>query len=272
MAKGDTSQETGREKNSTPRRRWPERVTAITAIVIAVATVVIAGIAGWAAIFLLEEEEERRNVRIARAWELLWKTEGVTGNFGQIAALESLHADGANLKRLQMRGRYLVGVRLPGADLFRAYFICTDLSGADLSGEANLERAEMQGATLVETDLRTVTLTSADLRSAVLRDADLREADLKEANLYSANLRGAKVSKTDFELALLNKADLTEAVGLTQDQLKVTCAHPALKPVTLDNGFSPPSWSDACERRWGEDPAPEPVECVAGISGVVIVK
>jgi Pentapeptide repeats (8 copies) len=75
-----------------------------------------------------------------------------------------------------------------------------DLSGADL------RKANLSGANLVQADLR-----GTDLKWANLSGADLSEANLWDAILCHANLRNANLSKVELSGALLIQADLCAA-------------------------------------------------------------
>jgi DnaJ-domain-containing protein 1 len=86
----------------------------------------------------------------------------------------------------------------------------------DLSG-AQLCRAELDQATLIEAKLNGAVLTDADLSDARLERADLRGADLCNAKLAYATLNGAQL-----EAANLCGANLRHARGLTQAQINRT--------------------------------------------------
>ncbi|MEV4641514.1 pentapeptide repeat-containing protein [Actinoplanes sp. NPDC049548] len=71
-------------------------------------------------------------------------------------------------------------------------------------------RADHRGAHLIGRRMRGANLRGASLRGALLIGADLRDADLRTADFTGADLRG-----TD-----LRGADLTDALFLTESQLK----------------------------------------------------
>jgi uncharacterized protein YjbI with pentapeptide repeats len=98
---------------------------------------------------------------------------------------------------------------------------------------ANLEKAELGRAVLVNADLGNVNLRNAYLARADLRGARLAGADLSGAEFYLADLRGA---------------DLSQATGLAQSQLNETCGNETTKlPPDID---PPAAWP--CASR-GED-------------------
>lgn len=87
------------------------------------------------------------------------------------------------------------------------------LNRADLNG-ANLFGADLAGADLAGASLLGADLFGADLSRANIRGATLRGADLSEANFHRANLLGADLSQTK-----LFRADLSQAIGLIQEQI-----------------------------------------------------
>ena len=98
-----------------------------------------------------------------------------------------------------------------GVDVWNAWrgqdwTIQPDFCEANLSG-ADLGRADLRGANLIE-----VNLLGADLHEANLNGAYLREACLAEANLAGADLGGAKLSGAHLLAADLGGADLGRAV------------------------------------------------------------
>jgi uncharacterized protein YjbI with pentapeptide repeats len=133
--------------------------------------------------------------------------------------------------RPDLRGVYLGGLELVGAnlsktDLRRAALENADLSKTDLSG-ANLHVAKLQGADLHRAVLRDADLSDADLSKAILTDADLVRADLSGATLTRANLLGAKLlwanlSAAEMQGTLLEGADLKGAMLVYTDLTKAT--------------------------------------------------
>jgi uncharacterized protein YjbI with pentapeptide repeats len=97
-----------------------------------------------------------------------------------------------------------------------------DLSGANLSDEANLSGADLRGANLLGANLLRANLSEANLLCAILSEANLGGARLIHANLYMANLymadlRGADLRGADLRgeanlsWANLSGANLSEA-------------------------------------------------------------
>jgi hypothetical protein len=87
---------------------------------------------------------------------------------------------------------------LQGASLRDAYLRGADFAGADLRN-ASLAGANLQGVLLENTILRSANLVAVDLRTVYFMDTDLTAAVLDEADLRTA--------------------DLSRAIGLTQEQL-----------------------------------------------------
>jgi hypothetical protein len=100
-------------------------------------------------------------------------------------------------------------IDLTGANLTRAILGYTNLTGANLTG------ANLTGANLTGTSLTGANLTGASLSGASLGHTNLDEADLHFAYLDEADLSGAMLHGAD-----LSGADLTEATGITTEQLE----------------------------------------------------
>jgi len=98
---------------------------------------------------------------------------------------------------------------------------------------AQLARANLRRAFLIESDLRRANLSFAILDGAILRKtnlcgADLRHAnidgaDLCRANLSHADLRDASLSSAFLKYTDLRGADLSTALGLTDVQISGAC-------------------------------------------------
>ena len=102
-----------------------------------------------------------------------------------------------------------------GWENMRANLKRADLRGADLI-DANLTRAILRGANLTGAHLTRANLTRADLRGAnftgaILIRADLTSANIRGVNLTDADLIGADLTGADLTIADLRRAILTEA-------------------------------------------------------------
>jgi hypothetical protein len=112
-------------------------------------------------------------------------------------------------QRLDLRGTDLRRVNLAGAKL----------AGAILS-EVRLEEANFAGISLEEAILRAAHLEHSNLTGAKMQGAFLLNTRLNGARLRNANLQGAFLGGARFDGAELLGADLTDANGLTWEQLK----------------------------------------------------
>ncbi|NJO35250.1 MAG: hypothetical protein HC869_21320 [Rhodospirillales bacterium] len=117
----------------------------------------------------------------------------------------------------------------------------------DLS-RAELCRAGLDQATLVEANLAGAVLIAADLSDARLDHADLRGADLSTASLAYATLNSTRLDAT-----ILDGADLSCATGLTQPQIGQARGD---RRTVLPAGLSTP-------RSWLHDVQPEPAQYAA---------
>ncbi len=91
-----------------------------------------------------------------------------------------------------------------------------------VSGGNEGERADLQGAILINAKLKEVDLSHANLQRAVLREAELQgcnlfTAELQEAILIGAHLEGAKLREANLQNAHLQGAFLQEAELLRAD-------------------------------------------------------
>ncbi|TXI22808.1 MAG: pentapeptide repeat-containing protein [Nitrosomonas sp.] len=92
-------------------------------------------------------------------------------------------------------------LEMPGADLTNTELVYRELRGANLKG-ANLSHSSLQGCDLRATDLSGAlligtTLYTADLRGANLTNSKLRSCNLQQARLEGADLRGAEIADCD---------------------------------------------------------------------------
>lgn len=153
------------------------------------------------------------------------------------------------LHRIDLRGANLRGANLIGCDLKKAILWNADLSEANLRdsslqsaglrgarlNSAALTLANLEAATLFEANLDNavcagasmegVQLAGASLRAAQLYDvnlsgANLFQADLTGASLLNANLTGAILNDAILAQANLQNADLSNAIGLTVEQVR----------------------------------------------------
>jgi uncharacterized protein YjbI with pentapeptide repeats len=122
--------------------------------------------------------------------------------------------------RPNLQSANLNGMRLEGIDLREADLSSAALQNCDLY-KANLSSAKVVAARLQRSDLSRALLLGANLRLADLSEADLSGADLSEAVLARCKLFGANLVATNF-----CGADLSEAAGLTAQQMAYTTTDP----------------------------------------------
>jgi uncharacterized protein YjbI with pentapeptide repeats len=120
---------------------------------------------------------------------------------------------------LDLRNTFLRGAKLVAANLSKADLSQVDLKFSNLS-DADLSFANFAGANLHRTQLN-----GTNLSSVVLSGSDLSQADLSKANLQGALLESVVVTDALFwgarlENAILRDVDFSEAIGLTESQLK----------------------------------------------------
>jgi uncharacterized protein YjbI with pentapeptide repeats len=158
------------------------------------------------------------------------------------ADLRNAHLEGANLVETYLEGANLTKADLRGANLTKAHLDDARLVEAFLEGadtnltEASLERADLtraflEGADLTRAHLKggETNMTKAHLKDAILLRADLKGTNLQRADLTGANLQGAYLEDANlhgahledayFQNTHLDRADLSGATGLTDDQL-----------------------------------------------------
>lgn len=103
-------------------------------------------------------------------------------------------------------------------DLSGINFRGAKLSGVNLRGfrlaQCNFDECLLAGAKLAQTDL-----AGASLRGTVFHGADLRDSDLSESDFSGADLTDARVGGANFTNVNVGGALLTDALGLTQEQL-----------------------------------------------------
>lgn len=125
------------------------------------------------------------------------------------ADLHGADLTGVRLAHHDLSGANLRGADLTGADLRGARLFATDLTGARLR-DARLDRIEASGARFQDADL-----TGADLRMADLTGADLRGARCVRAQLGGADLSGADCYGALWTQADLRDAEIEDALQLT---------------------------------------------------------
>jgi uncharacterized protein YjbI with pentapeptide repeats len=177
-----------------------------------------------------------------------------------LTVLQSLDASRKKTLLAFLHGAQLIGpknpaVELSGADLMYAKLQEAFLPYANLSDvnlheanlrDSNLHGANLQDAILYGADLQGASLQEADLQGADLQEANLSWARLSAANLQGANLQGANLSGAELGAKRseaihigLSGADLTDALGVTREQLAQTMS---LVGATMPDGQKYEDW------------------------------
>ncbi len=128
---------------------------------------------------------DTRTIPAREVWAELLSLSGLRRAFP--GAFEGWSAARLDFGPLDLRGRKLGALFLPGGRLTRM-----DLRGADLRG-ASLAGARFEDSLLHYADLRGADLRGADLRRADLRRTDLRGCQLQGARLEGVDLRGSRL-------------------------------------------------------------------------------
>ncbi|MEZ5791826.1 MAG: pentapeptide repeat-containing protein [Nitratireductor sp.] len=187
---------------------------------------------------------------------------------------------GCRKRNLILEGSDLSGAKLGDADftstdLRNASFENTDFSKATLvrsmldtshAAGANFEKAvgfrtsfagtNLAGSNFVKSEMQRADFTGADLSNVDFQKSELGRADFTKANIEGTGFRYANLARADFREAVfqssidftgaylyrtrLESVDLSNAVGLNQWQLDMSCGN---AETTLPEGLIPPeSW------------------------------
>jgi uncharacterized protein YjbI with pentapeptide repeats len=131
------------------------------------------------------------------------------------AKLREAHLERALFTNAHLEDAFLFDAHLEGAELWYAHLERAKLVSAHLEG-ASLFGAHLEGALLLETHLEGATIWGAHLEGADLRGAHLERAGISDSHFNGVHLEGAILNG-----AHLSGANLSEAEGLTQEQIDV---------------------------------------------------
>ena len=155
-----------------------------------------------------------------RMWE---SEEAAFRNVGNIKRLNR-----HDVHKLDLVGSYLVKTNLSKIELEDSNLNTANLANSMLIG-ANLKNARMnqtifENSNLNHADLEGTYASGANFKDAFLIKANFKNAfliktDFNNSFLMEANLSGCALSEANFEDANLYKANLTNAQGLTVEQL-----------------------------------------------------
>lgn len=147
---------------------------------------------------------------------------------GEIESVRGADLEGRNLRYALAYNAFLVNGYLKkadarGGDLRYSDLRKIDFREAKLQGTnfrfANMQEADLRWADLTGAKLADTNLTKAVFDEAILQNARLDRADLTETDFTDANLRGADMTEATLKGTILNGADLTDAKGLTREQI-----------------------------------------------------
>nr|MDZ8020407.1 pentapeptide repeat-containing protein [Nostoc sp. SerVER01] len=184
------------------------------------------------AITFIASEQQRRDLQVYQAWQVISAAAGQGGSGGRIQALEFLNSEPRripwfwwrwqreSLSGLEAPKAYLVparnlgkkgGIQLSEARLSNANLQGADLRYANLKGASLIDKTNLEGAILSNANLQGAKLNEANLRGAKLMATNLSDANLSRAVLSYANLSGANLSGANLSYTILSDANLSGA-------------------------------------------------------------
>jgi uncharacterized protein YjbI with pentapeptide repeats len=135
--------------------------------------------------------------------------------------LDGLRLNGASIHRAIVMGGSGVALDLSGAkgeallfvniDLDRLRLPDADLAKLRLVGETRARHADFSGARVPGSNLRCIDMEGANFERAILDGSELSEAKLKQARFHGASAQRAHFMSTDLEGAKLSNCNLKEA-------------------------------------------------------------
>ena len=181
----------------------------------------------------------------------------------RILMLGGSNLDGANLSDADLSGTDLTGSSLKGANVTKANLVRTSLAQSDITG-ADFDKAEGYRSDFPAVKAMGASFVAAELQRSDFSGAELNDADFTKAELGRAVFSGATLANTNFAMANLSRAlfndasfagvvdftdafmfltriegvDLTQAKGLKQDQIALSCGDDTTK---LPQGLTAPS-------------------------------
>jgi uncharacterized protein YjbI with pentapeptide repeats len=129
-------------------------------------------------ILFFAESGDREKQKHYQAWQVINTAQGKGGSGG---------------RKVDVSDAFLMGVRLPSANLARANLRATDLR-MGLFDQADLEYADLTFA-----NLRKASLVKANLEYAMLADSDLNGCDLTEANCEDTDFSRADMRNCELK-------------------------------------------------------------------------
>jgi hypothetical protein len=144
-------------------------------------------------ILYFAESGDREKQKHYQAWQVINTAQGKGGSGGRKEALQELVADRVDLVGVDVSDAFLMGVRLPRANLARASLRAADLRMA-LFDQANLEYADLtfanvRNGSFVKANLEYATLADSDLNGCKLTGANCEHADFSRTDMRNCELR-----------------------------------------------------------------------------------
>ena len=133
----------------------------------------------------LSSEQQRRDAEVYNAWQTITSADGTAGDGGRRRALEFLNASPDAHWRMRFPW-----VCIPFTQICPVWSK-EDLSGVDMKG-AYLVDVKLPNARLTDADLSSANLQGANLADATLHSVSFWNSDLRRANLHGADLAGAQ--------------------------------------------------------------------------------
>jgi uncharacterized protein YjbI with pentapeptide repeats len=144
-------------------------------------------------IVFFAESGDREKQKHYQAWQVINTAQGKGGSGGRKEALQELVADHVDLVAVDVSDAFLMGLRVPDANLARADFRSADVRMGVFDG------ADLEYADLTFVNLRNGSLIKANLEYARLADSDLNGCDLTEANCKDADFSRADMRNCDLK-------------------------------------------------------------------------
>jgi len=148
--------------------------------------------------------------------------------------LRDSNLDGADLSKANLLRSMIDNSKAAGANFekaigFRTSFVKTDLTSARFA-KSEMQRADFTGASLTNVDFE-----KSELGRAIFSNADINGTNFRFANIARADFRNARFDTpieftgAFFYLTRIEGVDLSQATGLAQWQVDMSCGDGATK-------------------------------------------
>lgn len=145
------------------------------------------------------------------------------------SGLDGADLSKANLLRSMLDASKAAGANFEKAIGFRTSFVGTDLTSARFA-KSEMQRADFTGAALANVDFE-----KSELGRAIFTGADINGTNFAYANVARADFRNARFDTpinftgAYFFLTRIEGVDLSQAIGLQQWQIDMSCGDPSTK-------------------------------------------